>query len=190
MTSLHRKTWITHNGPIPLDEEGRTMEIHHIDGNHKNNNIDNLKLVTIKQHFDEHFTRGDWGACVLIAKRMNLPTDYVSTIQKGKKRPGVGGAKRGRIPWNKGVTGYQLKCNRKGKRHSSTLKLPDIINIRTLYRTTNYHKEYFEVINSKKGGPKPSYEWFASKQIKRSNYPIVCTNTIHNIITRKSWTDV
>lgn len=190
MTSLHRKTWIQHNGQIPKDTNGRTMEIHHIDRNHKNNKISNLKLVTIEEHFQEHFQQKDWGACVLIAKRMNLPADYISKIQLGKKRPGIGGAKKGRIPWNKGKVGYKLNCNRKGKRHSSKLKINDITRIRNLFTTKDYSIQYQQTKLNSKGGPVPSYEWFVSKQIKNESFPTVSTNTIHNIITRKSWTDV
>ena len=30
----YRKIWVERHGPIPLDENGRTYEIHHIDGDH------------------------------------------------------------------------------------------------------------------------------------------------------------
>ena len=50
----YRKIWIEHNGPIPIDENGRSYEIHHIDGNHSNNHIDNLKCVSIQEHYDMH----------------------------------------------------------------------------------------------------------------------------------------
>ena len=44
-----RSVWRFHNGKIPLG-----YHIHHIDGNHQNNNIKNLKLVTIKEHAELH----------------------------------------------------------------------------------------------------------------------------------------
>lgn len=68
---IYRKIWRKHNGPIPLDSEGRTYEIHHIDGNHSNNHISNLKAVTIQEHYDIHYSQEDWAACILISKRMN-----------------------------------------------------------------------------------------------------------------------
>ena len=40
----YRKLWESHNGPIPKDNEGRSYEIHHVDGNHQNNVIENLKI--------------------------------------------------------------------------------------------------------------------------------------------------
>ena len=45
MSTDYRKIWIQYNGSIPVDDSGRTYEIHHIDGNKSNNNIDNLVLV-------------------------------------------------------------------------------------------------------------------------------------------------
>lgn len=67
---IHRKIWVKHNGPIPLDEDGRTFEIHHKDGNHSNNHIDNLQCCHIKEHYDIHYAQEDWAACLLISRRM------------------------------------------------------------------------------------------------------------------------
>ena len=71
-TNGHREIYQRQYGPIPIDENGRSYEIHHIDGNHKNNDISNLKAVTIKEHYDIHYAQGDYGACLLIAKRMQF----------------------------------------------------------------------------------------------------------------------
>jgi hypothetical protein len=116
----HRKLWEAHYGEIPKDEHGRSYEIHHLDGNHNNNNIDNLVCVTIQEHYNIHYRNGDWGACVLIAKRMNLPANYISIIQKGKKRPGIGGVKEGAVPWNLGKFGYKLNLTESGKQNKIT----------------------------------------------------------------------
>ena len=91
----YRRLWESHYGPIPKDEEGFSYEIHHIDGDHKNDNISNLKLVTIKEHLNIHLQQEDWFAAALIAKRIGLGPDYISSLQRGKKRPGVGGRKKG-----------------------------------------------------------------------------------------------
>ena len=99
----------------PKEEDGRSYEIHHIDGNHGNNAIANLTCIPIKEHYDEHYRNGDWGACVLIARRMGLPPDYLSSIQRGKKRPGIGGVKKGTVPWNKGKTGWRPNISPEGK---------------------------------------------------------------------------
>lgn len=48
------------------------IEIHHIDGNHKNNNIENLMPVTAKEHYQLHKDRGDKAAAALIAIRAGI----------------------------------------------------------------------------------------------------------------------
>lgn len=68
----YRKIWINKFGEIPKDENGITYEIHHIDGNSKNNNIENLQCLSIKEHFDVHYLQNDWYACKLIAERLNI----------------------------------------------------------------------------------------------------------------------
>ena len=113
--SKYRKIWENHYGHIPKDEYGRTFEIHHLDGNRENNNIDNLLCVSIKEHYNIHYKKGEYGACVLIAKRMNLPIDHISKIQSGTKRPGICGVKKGQIPWNKGKSGYKLNLSEESR---------------------------------------------------------------------------
>jgi len=76
----YRKIWEEVHGKIPYDDHGRRMEIHHIDGDRTNNSIDNLMLATIQEHYDIHYSQGDWGACQSIINRMN-----VSPEEKSKK---------------------------------------------------------------------------------------------------------
>lgn len=127
----YRKLWESHNGPIPKDSEGFSYEIHHIDGNHSNNDINNLSLLTIREHLDIHLKQEDWFAAALIAKRIGMGPEYSSNLQRGKKRPGVGGAKKGNIPWNKGMaecfnsdTIEKFKITRAGKRYGK-IKVSD-----------------------------------------------------------------
>ena len=80
--SQHRKIWQQHHGPIPKDSDGRSMEIHHIDGDHSNNNISNLKLVTIDEHYRIHYDQGDYGACVIMSHRMKLSPQEISNLSK------------------------------------------------------------------------------------------------------------
>jgi hypothetical protein len=47
--SLHRRIWIEHHGSIPVG-----MDIHHIDGDWKNNDISNLKCVEESRHLSKH----------------------------------------------------------------------------------------------------------------------------------------
>ena len=51
-TTITRKIYIKHFGNIPKDGDGRSYEIHHIDGNHSNNDPSNLRAVTIKEHYE------------------------------------------------------------------------------------------------------------------------------------------
>jgi hypothetical protein len=74
----YHKVWITHNGPIPKDNSGRSMEIHHIDGDHTNNDINNLRLVTIDEHYKIHYQQKDWGACYFMMMRMNKTPEEIS----------------------------------------------------------------------------------------------------------------
>lgn len=75
-----RRIWKRHHGQIPLDGTGRTMEVHHIDGNHSNNDIENLTLVTIEEHFALHEAQEDWGACQAIAMRMKTSPEERSRL--------------------------------------------------------------------------------------------------------------
>ena len=55
----HRYIWTKHNGPIPGD-----MQVHHINGKHSDNRIENLKLVTPRENMQADnwglgFTSGD-----------------------------------------------------------------------------------------------------------------------------------
>jgi len=75
-TKQHRKIYEQHYGiKIP---EG--MEIHHIDGHHSNNDINNLKLVTWQEHYDIHYSQGDWAACLLISGRHSITPEERSRL--------------------------------------------------------------------------------------------------------------
>lgn len=83
---VYRKIWESVNGEIPKDDSGRSYEIHHIDGNHTNNEISNLKLVTIEEHYHIHFMQCDYAACHMIAKRMaKTPEELSKTISELNK---------------------------------------------------------------------------------------------------------
>jgi hypothetical protein len=165
----YRKIWESAYGPIPRDTEGFSYEIHHVDGDHSNNHVDNLKLVTIKEHLSIHLEQGDWFAAALIAKRIGLGPDYSSSLQRGKKRPGVGGVKKGNVPWNKGKKGcfndntiQAFKKTRKGKRYGK-IKVSDemCLDILRLYN----QKPFLEGEGTKAANGKVlSYERLFSKK--------------------------
>lgn len=65
---LHREVWIFHHGEIP-----NKMHIHHIDGNPQNNSIENLDLLSPKDHVAKHpFTH----------ERYLKQIDHLNTIRK------------------------------------------------------------------------------------------------------------
>ena len=71
-TKNYYKIYINHYGPIPKDSDGRSDEIHHIDGNHSNNDPTNLTAITIREHYNIHYAQGDYGACYLIASQRQI----------------------------------------------------------------------------------------------------------------------
>ncbi len=125
-TNKYRKIYENHYGPIPKDNDGRKYEIHHIDGNKKNNHLSNLKCVSIQEHYDIHYSQKDWSACLIMADRMkldpHLKSELASNAQKLLVEQGVhhflfrtssdftpewrakiSAARKGQPTWNKGI---------------------------------------------------------------------------------------
>lgn len=75
--SIYRRLYEQHFGPIP-----KGYHIHHIDGNHSNNHIDNLQCVSAKEHYDIHYSQGDYGACwaMSVTGHISLTTEQRSEI--------------------------------------------------------------------------------------------------------------
>ena len=78
----YRKIYEAHYGPIPTQKDGKTYEVHHLDGNHSNNTPTNLTAITIQEHFDIHFAQGDYDACTLIIKRLDWPPHTRLDLQR------------------------------------------------------------------------------------------------------------
>jgi uncharacterized Zn-finger protein len=88
-TTKYRQIYENHVGPIPKDATGRSYEIHHIDGDRNNNTVSNLIAVSLQEHYDIHFTQGDYNACRLMRiQRMDYTVaelaDLNSKAKKGK----------------------------------------------------------------------------------------------------------
>jgi len=190
--SKHREIWKRHFGEIPKDNDGRSYEVHHKDGNRNNNDINNLMCISIQEHYDVHHRQGDWGAVALISKRMGLPIDYMSKIQTGKKRPeliGKSGPKLGNIPWNKNKKGYKLNTDRTGKRFGGPTKLnrEDVIEIKKDY-SNEINLNNSNLIGTKaKNGKILTYDNIFCKQM--SEQYKVSIALIRQIITNKTWKD-
>ena len=79
-TDKYRRIYESHVGPIPRDANGRKYEVHHIDGNHSNNEPTNLIALSIQEHYDVHYSQGDWWACLRIAEKMKLSPEEISAL--------------------------------------------------------------------------------------------------------------
>ena len=77
---FYRNLWIQHNGPIPREPNGRSFEIHHMDSNRDNNDISDLQCLSIQDHYEAHRIKGEWGACIRIAAKMNVSPEILSEL--------------------------------------------------------------------------------------------------------------
>lgn len=70
----YRKIWENYNNQkIP-----ENYDIHHIDGNHNNNDPQNLICVSLQEHLDIHYKQKDWGAVQAILLRMTYDKEAIS----------------------------------------------------------------------------------------------------------------
>lgn len=81
----YRKIWIKANGLIPKDEQGRSYEIHHLDGNRRNNSLENLTCLSIEDHYRLHLEQGDKAAAYRIGQRMKLDPEYLRQLNREKE---------------------------------------------------------------------------------------------------------
>lgn len=78
----YRQIWKEHHGEIPRDELGRSYEIHHVDGNRNNNDIENLICISIEDHYNIHFGQGDFYACAAIKRRMEMSEEDLQLLSE------------------------------------------------------------------------------------------------------------
>lgn len=189
MSNKTRKIWIQEFGPIPKDEFGFSYEIHHKDGIHANNDINNLQMVTIHEHLEIHLKQGDWGAAALIGKRIGLGPTYASDIQRGKKRPGVGGRPKGTPSESKGKKVHTEEQKqkwseaRKGKIHSTRINEDIIHKIRMYYIQQILIDGMVNIGKNGKNGRKITYDRLFANHFSKE-YGISATY-VYNIITNK-----
>jgi hypothetical protein len=107
----YRAIWKKHFGEIPVDENGQTYEIHHIDRNRNNNSIENLMCISKEEHIKIHFEAGEFAAAYAILKRKkgvskkdfsgwnhsDLTKKKISESLKGSKNPMYGKKRPDRV---------------------------------------------------------------------------------------------
>jgi hypothetical protein len=74
----YRKVWQQHHNASLLPG----IEIHHIDGNHDNNEPNNLLAVSTQEHLDIHLSQKNWGAVQAIRIRMELTKENRQQIKE------------------------------------------------------------------------------------------------------------
>jgi hypothetical protein len=81
-TKYYRKIYQHHIGHIPTDLDGRTYDIHHVDGDHSNNDPLNLIAVSLQEHYDIHYSQGDFVACSLITRKLKISAEENSRLMR------------------------------------------------------------------------------------------------------------
>ena len=82
----YRWIWEKHNGPIPKDENGISYQIHHIDGNHDNNDLSNLMCVSLDEHIRIHKEQEEWASVAFLEQmRGNQKTGWSHSDETKKK---------------------------------------------------------------------------------------------------------
>jgi hypothetical protein len=114
----YRKIWEDANGSIPKDEIGRSYDIHHIDGNRRNNHISNLVAVSRREHYEIHKKQGDWHACLLLQKDLYITEEEFKEIKalSSQLRKGIKLSKEHRLKLSEAKKGKP--SNSKGKKRS------------------------------------------------------------------------
>lgn len=92
----YRKLWESTYGDIPKDDKGRSYEIHHKDGNRKNNELSNLMCVSLDEHYEIHSRQyietgnmKDLAAARILAGKLGKEADelrgYTIPLEQRKK---------------------------------------------------------------------------------------------------------
>ena len=101
--TIYRRIYEQHHGSIP-----KGYHIHHIDGNHSNNDPSNLVAVTAKEHYDIHYSQGDYGACWAMYRTGHLTlTPEERSLLVSKQQQEL--MKKNKHPFQKSETKDKLK---------------------------------------------------------------------------------
>ena len=77
----YRTIYESYYGKIPYDDLGRPFDIHHKDGCHSNNKIENLQCVSMEEHFEIHCRQKDWQAAAACAIRLKKDKEIIKILQ-------------------------------------------------------------------------------------------------------------
>ena len=133
----YRKIWIDHYGPIPVDENGITYDIHHIDGNRKNNHISNLIALPLKEHYQIHYDKGEYNAAHLISHRLKMTPEERDHINKKLSESKTG----------KPLSEYHKSRMRKPKTEETRIKMkkPKSESHKQNIKLASFGKEYSSI---------------------------------------------
>lgn len=79
-TRIARNIYTKYYGKIPKEENDRSYQVHHIDGNHENNHPSNLIAITLKEHYEIHKKQKDYGAAFLLSRQLKVSHDEMSRL--------------------------------------------------------------------------------------------------------------
>jgi hypothetical protein len=137
----YRKIWESHYGDIPKDDQGRSFDIHHIDGDRSNNDIGNLIALSIEDHYKIHLAQNDNAAVAAISQRMGQPLYGWSHSEETRLK--ISKSKTGST--HSEETKNKMSQSRMGKTHSDEAKQkmrkPKKSTIKYKGPTTQEHKD-------------------------------------------------
>jgi hypothetical protein len=117
----YRQIWKNHYGKIPKDENGISYQIHHIDGNRFNNNIENLMCVSIKEHYEIHLKQGDFAAAHVIKTKMENYEQSLGWNHKEETKQKISKSLKGKYIRNE----ESIKRQIESKIKNGTIKLKE-----------------------------------------------------------------
>lgn len=133
-TNNYRKIYENHYGVIPQDLDGRTYDIHHIDGDRSNNRPENLLCVSIRDHLEIHKKQGDWAACTLLAAKMRKSPEEISNLASLQSQKQLA---EGKHPFQKRADGTSLASDRVKSGTHHLLKIGGLGQSKTKERVKN-----------------------------------------------------
>jgi hypothetical protein len=174
----HRAAYAFYHGiavkDFPKDSQGRSFEVHHVDGNRANNTKDNLILVSIAEHYAIHEFQQDWGACARMAHRMGLsPKDTSRLCSLAQLKRFSNPAEREKaslgMKGRKANENQRKALNRTGKKSSAEHRAK--ISIANTGKKRS--EEQLEAMRQRKLGTKASEATKLKMSLARKGKPII-----------------